>query len=361
LKVLFVITRADHGGAQVAVLDLVGHLPEGIHPVVAAGERGFLEDECVKMGVPFRLVPHLVQPMSPKNDLLALLEVWRLIRSEKPAVVHSHTSKAGLLARVAAWAAKTPSVFTAHTWSFDEGVPRLRQILGIPLERLVSRLGGKIITVSDANTEKALKRRIAPADRIVRIWNGAPDTVQLASPGTHTPMVMISVARMVQQKDFSTLLKAAAGLTGDWQLWLIGDGPNRAQLEAQTIELGLTGRVHFLGARRDVPELLAKADLFVLASRWEGLPISINEAMRAGLPVVASNVGGVSEQVTDGVSGFLTPATDVESLRGKLQTLIDSPELTKRMGAAGRKRFEDDFRIESAIARTVEVYQSVSR
>jgi glycosyltransferase involved in cell wall biosynthesis len=361
LKVLFVITRADHGGAQVAVLDLVGHLPEGISPVVAAGEHGFLEDQCAKLGIPFRLVPHLVQPMSPKNDVRALIEVWRLIRAERPAVVHSHTSKAGLLARLAAWAARTPSVFTAHTWSFDEGVPRLRQILGIPAERLVSRLGGKIITVSDANTEKALKNKIAPAHSIVRIWNGVPDTDQRASPGTHPQPVLISVARMVQQKDFFSLLQAAAGLSGDWQLWLVGDGPNRERLEALKVELGLTDRVHFLGARRDVPELLAKADLFVLASHWEGLPISIIEAMRAGLPVVASDVGGVSEQVSDGVNGFLTPAADVDVLRSKLQKLIDSPDSMKQMGAAGRKRFEQDFRIEKAISRTLEIYESVCR
>lgn len=361
MKVLFIITRADHGGAQVAVLDLVGHLPEGISPIVAAGEHGFLEEQCKKLGVPFRLVPHLVQPMSPLDDVRAQIEIWRLIRSEKPAVVHSHTSKAGLLARIAAWAAGTPSVFTAHTWSFDEGVPRMRQILGIPMERFVSRLGGKIITVSDANTDKALKRKIAPEQSIVRIWNGVPDTDLRAKPGQRSECILISVARMVQQKDFISLLKAAAGLNGNWQLWLVGDGPNREQLEVLQRELGLMDRVRFMGARLDVPELLSKADVFVLASNWEGLPISIIEAMRAGLPVVASNVGGVSEQVTNGVSGYLIPAADVESLRDRLQKMIDSPELVQSMGAAGRKRFEKDFRIESAIAKTVEIYRSVCR
>ena len=359
MKILFVITRSDHGGAQVAVLDLVKHLPSNHLPVVAAGEYGFLQQQCDNLGIPFRFVPDLVQPISPWSDLRALIQLRGLIRREEPALVHCHTSKAGLLARVAAWSVNVPSVFTAHTWSFDEGVPHLRQKVSIPMERFAARLGGKIITVSDANTLKALRRKIAPKEDIIRIWNGIPDSEHLAKPGSNSPLTLISVARMVPQKDFASLLEVAAKLRGNWRLWLVGDGPDRPQLEALHARLGLGDRVQFLGSRLDVPELLAQSDIFVLSSHWEGLPISIIEAMRAGLPVVASDVGGVSESVIDGVTGLTSRPRDTEHLTDRLQLLIDSPDLLSRMGQAGREAFFCHFRIESSIQRTLEVYEEV--
>lgn len=359
MKILFVITRSDHGGAQVAVLDIVRHLPPSHRPVVAAGEYGFLQQQCEKLGIPFRFVPTLVQPISPWSDLRALIYLRRLIKREQPALVHSHTSKAGILARLAAWSVGVPSVFTAHTWSFDEGVPHLRQKVSLPMERLAARLGGKIITVSDANTRKALLRKIAKKEDIIRIWNGVPDSPHRANPGSNSPLTLISVARMVPQKDFASLLEAAAKLRGNWRLLLVGDGPDRPHLEALNAKLGLGDRVQFLGSRLDVPELLAQSDIFVLSSHWEGLPISIIEAMRAGLPVVASDVGGVSESVIDGVTGLISHPRDVNHLRECLQILIDSPELIAKMGQTGRESFYRDFRIEGSIKKTLEVYESV--
>jgi glycosyltransferase involved in cell wall biosynthesis len=361
LKILFVITRSDHGGAQVAVLDLVRHLPPGIEAVVAAGEYGFLQQQCDKLGIPFRYVPSLVQPISPFNDLRALFHLYRLIVTEEPVLVHSHTSKAGLLARLTAWIMGVPSVFTAHTWSFDEGVPHLRRHISIPMERLAARLGGKIITVSDANVQKALRHHIAREEDIVRIWNGVPDLCHRANGGLGSPLTITAVARMVPQKDFASLLEAASGLRGNWRLWLIGDGPDRACLEAQHARLRLGDRVQFLGDRLDVPELLAQSDVFVLSSHWEGLPISIIEAMRAGLPVVASNVGGVKELVAHGITGLLSRPDNSEHLRACLQALIDAPERMARMGQAGRASFECNFRIETSVSRTLEVYASVCR
>lgn len=361
MKILYIITRSDHGGAQVAVLDLVRNLPSEYRPVVAAGEYGFLQEECDKVGIPFRYVPGLVQPMRPFRDLKALWYLRGMIRRVKPDIVHVHTSKAGLLGRVAAWLNGTPSVFTAHTWSFDEGVPRLRRWISIPLERMAATLCDKIITVSDANTEKAIRSSVTKRSNLVRIWNGVPDSPFRAAPGTHSTPTIIMVARMVPQKDFANLLEAVSTLPGKWRMKLVGDGPNRPHLQAQCTALGLDERVEFLGNREDVAMLLSQADIFVLSTNWEGLPISILEGMRAGLPVVASDVGGVKEQVIHGETGFITRPRDPADLRAHLQVLLESPGFMARMGEAGRRRFEAEFRIDMSVNKTVEIYQSVCR
>jgi glycosyltransferase involved in cell wall biosynthesis len=359
MKVLYIITRSDRGGGQVALLDLLANLPPGIEPVVAAGEEGFLSETCAQRGTPFRLVHGLVAPISPLRDCSALARLIRLIRVEKPGLIHAHTSKAGILGRIAAWLTRTPIIFTAHTWSFDEGVPSLRRTVAIPLEKFAALLGGRIITVSDANTNKALRHRIAPKQRMIRIWNGVPDSELRARPGSRDQITMISVARMVPQKDYELLLRSLVGVEGNWRLQLVGDGPLRPSLEALAQELELTGQLEFLGERNDVASLLSKADVFILISKWEGLPISIIEAMRAGLPVIATDVGGVSEMVEENANGFLTRMDDEEMLRGCIRRLIASPNLMAQMGAVGRRRFECDFRIETNVAKTVAVYEEV--
>jgi SAM-dependent methyltransferase len=156
------------------------------------------------------------------------------------------------------------------------------------------------------------------------------------------------------------VLRALSGLKDlDWQLELIGDGPLRGQLEALTQSLDLTSRVTFLGFRRDVPERLAEAQVFLLISKWEGFPRSILEAMRAGLPVVASDVGGVQESVVDGTTGYVIPRGDTVRLRECLRKLITSAELRASMGAAGRARYEDKFTFDRLVERTTKVYESV--
>jgi glycosyltransferase involved in cell wall biosynthesis len=147
-----------------------------------------------------------------------------------------------------------------------------------------------------------------------------------------------------------------AGVAGTWRLQFAGDGPERGACEAAARAAGIADRVEFLGARGDIPGLLANADLFVLSTHWEGLPLSILEAMRAGLPVIATQTGGVGEAVQDGVTGFLTAPGDLMDLRIRIQQLLSSRELVRQMGAAGRKRYERDFQISSMVQGTLAAY-----
>ena len=146
-----------------------------------------------------------------------------------------------------------------------------------------------------------------------------------------------------------------------WELDLIGDGPLQLAVEAQARRLGIAERVRFLGLRRDVAERLAQSQLFVLATRWEGFPYTILEAMRAGLPVVASDVGGVREAVVHGETGLLVPRGDEQALRQRLSEMLASVDLRQRLGAAGRRRFEATFTFARMIDKTAAVYSRGSR
>lgn len=356
VKILHVITRSEIGGAQVVVRELVRNLPAGYLPLVAAGEHGYLEEECARLGVQFHLVPGLVRNINPLSDVSALFRLIGLIRREKIDIVHAHTSKAGVLARVACWLTGTPSVFTAHTWSFDEGISLSQKHIAIPIERFAALIGGTIIAVSDANRQKALRQRIVAPHKVVRIWLGLPDLPERAQPDLPGRIHIMMTARFAAQKDHSTLLRALVRVSGDWNLTLVGDGPlfNESRLLAR--KLGIEDRVCFMGNQSNVPHLLARASIFVLSTRWEGLPVSILEAMRAGLPIVASNVGGINEMVTDGLTGLLTTPEDEVSLAAALQRLVDSPELRRSMGVCGRVRYEADFQIANCIQEHIDLY-----
>lgn len=252
-------------------------------------------------------------------------------------------------------------VFTAHGWAFTEGVPERERRLYACAERLVAPLADRIITVSDHDRELALAHRVAAPERLVTIHNGVPDVPSslFARPSEGPPRLAM-VARFEPQKDHFTLLDALAGLIDvSWELELIGDGPWRKAVEKRVEDLSLVRRVRFLGARKDVAQLLARAQVVVLSSKWEGLPRTILEAMRAGLPVVASDVGGVREAVADGETGFLVPRGDVAVLRDRLLRLIQSPQLRVRMGQAGRSRYERHFTFERMFDETMSVYEAV--
>jgi glycosyltransferase involved in cell wall biosynthesis len=361
MKILHVITRGDCGGAQVALLNLVRHMPAGYEVVVAAGEEGYLRDQCEKHGIRFLFVRDLVRDVNPLRDVLSLGRLVILIRRENPDVVHAHTSKAGINARIAAWVAGKPSVFTAHSWSFDNGLSRFVEWLAVPMERVAAHISGPIIAVSEANARKAISNSIAPKKKIIRVWLGIPDSSLRAAPGGAGPIKMIMVSRFAIQKDHQLLLRSVASISGDWILQLVGNGPFLDSSKRLAKELDIENRVEFLGERSDVPELLSQAHIFVLASKWEGLPVCILEAMRAGLPIVASDVGGVKEMVTVGVNGFVPERGDASQLHHSLENLIESRELRIKMGEASRSRYRKDFQIISYVQGTCAVYGSLFR
>lgn len=365
MKITYVITRSDSiGGAHVHVRDLsLRLLSEGHSVHVLVGGEGPFTRQLSDRGIPFISIPDLVRPISPRNDVMAVFHLRRVLAKLNPDLVSVHSSKAGWLGRVAARSLGIPVVFTAHGWAFTEGVPDNQRRLYVLAEKVAARLADRIITVSDHDRKLALMYRVAPASKLVCIHNGMPDISSryMAQPETNPPRI-IMVARFEEQKDHRSLLEALAQLQDiAWTLELVGDGPLRQSSERLAETLGIRHRIDFVGAVDDVTERLARSQIFVLVSKWEGFPRSILEAMRAGLPVVASDVGGVSESVADGVNGFLVPRGDVGTLKHRLELLLFDPEKRRAMGHAGRLRFEEEFTFDRMFESTMRVYREVLR
>lgn len=363
MKIVFVITRSDAiGGAHVHVRDLASRLlADGHEAVVLAGGQGPFTRQLVERGIPVRSLQSLTREIEITKDVKAFLELRRELAALKPDLVSTHSSKAGWLGRVAARSLGLRVIFTAHGWAFTDGVPEKRRRLYVLAEKLAARFADRIITVSNYDRDLAIEHGVAPAAKLISVHNGMPDvaSVYFAQPDKEPPR-LIMVARFEEQKDHKTLLEALSELKDlPWQLELVGDGPLRSEMDRLGEKFGIKHRIDFVGAVDDVVQRLAKAQIFVLTSRWEGFPRSILEAMRAGLPVVASDVGGVAEAVDDGVSGFVVPRGDVEALKQRLQRLLLDPELRKSMGTNGRQRFEREFTFERMFEKTVAVYREV--
>ena len=224
------------------------------------------------------------------------------------------------------------------------------------------RLSSAIICVSEYDRQLALRMDVGNALLLTRIHNGVPEVSadQRSVPHRVGVLRIICVARLDVPKDHALLLDALDMLKElPWILELIGDGPLTQDIQQKTRDLGLADRVEFSGLCNDVPARLAASDVFVLTSDWEGLPLSILEAMRAGLPVVSSDVGGVSESVTDEVTGFLIPKGDKTTLANRLMRLLSDASLRRKMGLAGRAAYEREFSFEVMFQRTKKVYEDV--
>jgi glycosyltransferase involved in cell wall biosynthesis len=361
LRIVYIITKASPiGGAQIHVRDLAAAVAaQGHAPTVITSGSGTFIDDLRALGIPVVVLRHLTAPIRPLDDVRALREVHSALADLKPDLIAAHSSKAGVLARLAARRLSVPVVFTVHGWAFTPGVPPLEAAIYRQVERLVGPLASRIITVSEYDRRLGLEARIAPSDRLVTVHNGMPDVAPaLRADPERSPVRLVMVARYGAQKDHPTLLRALASLRKHaWELDLIGDGPLMGEAEALSRELGLNGRVHFLGQRNDVDQRLAAAQVALLVTNWEGFPLSILEAMRAGLPVVASDVGGVAESVRDGESGYLVPRADVTQLRDRIERLLTDPGLRASLGASGRERFVRDFTLDVSVARTLAVYR----
>lgn len=355
---MYVITRPERGGAQTHVLELLRGLPDPtLATLVTGNDRDlFLIEEARLLGARTVILPELTQPLSPRKDFTALWSLFRMLRQERPRVVHAHSSKAGLLTRLAARIAGVPSVFTAHGWAFTDGVSPRRQRLALTLERLVGRLG-QVITVSEFDRRLALSRGVGRANDMVAIHNALPNLFvpQARAPEPDVPLRVMMVARFSDQKDQSLLLRAAAQVP-QVRLVLVGDGPQLEAARALADHLGV--QADFLGSRADVPELLASAHVFALISHFEGFPISTLEAMRAGLPVLLSDVGGSGEALGDGEpeAGIMVPRGDEEALVTALRALAADPEWVARLGRGARAVFLQRFTADEMLRRTWAVY-----
>ena len=358
-RILYLITRAERGGAQMHLLDLAMGMRDEFDIHVATGEEGFLTEACAERGIEAHVLPNLEREIRPLPALKALLELRQLMATLQPDLVHAHTFKAGFLGRFVAKRLKIPAIYTVHMWPFGRAVPLSWRLVAPVCERFAAGWCDRIISVSELGTRDAAEFKIGQKEQVVPILNGIPDHPLRAELDRDKPLSCAMVARFTDFKDHGVLLRAFARVPGEVRLKLVGDGGTMAAAQKLAEDLGIRDRVEFKGSRGDVPEILAQTDVFVLASKTETLPISILEAMRAGLPVIASDVGGVSEEVIDGETGILVEPGSVDELAAALNRILADKALRIAMGKKGRRRFEQIFIAEEMINKTSAVYRQV--
>ena len=357
-KLLIVITLAEVGGAQTCVAQLLPALVREYDVTVATHGDGPLRSAIHESGARSVELAQLRRRIGLR-DVAALVELVRLIRSLRPQIVHTHSSKAGILGRLAAAICRTPVVlFTAHGWAF-KAEPGFKSRLYLHADRWVGRITSTVICVSETEKVHGLAARTCRADRTVVIRNGVDARgFRSEAPTNHHDPVLVTVGRLQAPKDFPTLIAALARLRDvSFRARIVGDGPDRQLVTAAIREAGLEDSVELLGGRDDVAALLADADCFVLSSRSEGLPLSVLEAMASGLPVVASDVGGVHELV-DEATGTLVPPNDPDALAEALRHLLLDPALRRKLGSAGHARVLTDFTVERFQQAHLELYRA---
>jgi glycosyltransferase involved in cell wall biosynthesis len=363
-RLAYIVTRAHHGGAQGHVAALLCHFRQHYDVYLATGEEGYLTDVAKAWGVPVTILPHLRPEVSPRtivSDFRAFCQIWRWLGSIRPSLLHAHSSKAGSLGRCAAVLRRVPTVFTAHGWGFTEGIPFAQKMMALGAEWLVARVTNAIITVSQVDHDLGLRYRVRPRGRMVTIHNGIEQDAPMSVPNPDQTVHLVCVARFSPQKSQALLVRALEAVHEPWHLSFVGEGPLEDEVRRLVLERGLESRVDFLGARDDVADILARSQIFILPSNWEGFPLTILEAMRAGLPVVASDVGGVREAVVEGVTGYLIPRDDVRTLTERLTRLIRDDSLRTMLGMRSREMFLSEFADTQMFAKVQVVYSEFAK
>jgi glycosyltransferase involved in cell wall biosynthesis len=367
LRVVQVITKLDVGGAQETVLLICRSLPrERYDLAVVAGPElgaggGELRSEIEALGVPVTIEPALRRAIHPVRDLVAVAKLWARWRRDRPDVVHTHSSKAGVIGRIAAWLAGVPvRVHTVHGWSFREHQHRALRWVFVVIERALAKGTTAIVVVAEADRLAGLAYGIGRPEQYHLIRSGIDLEAfrPRAARMERARRRVVTVTRLAPPKDLGTLLRAMAETSSETSLVVVGEGPELEAARGAALDLGLADRVEFAGVRRDVAHVLGQASVFVLSSKSEGLPRAILEAMAAKVPVVATDVGGVPDAIDDGVTGILVPVGDAPAMARAINRLLDDPEEASRIADRGSQAVVG-FSAATMTAGLAELYRSL--
>lgn len=377
--VVHIITKLELGGAQQNTLFTVANLERSKYePVLISGTRGILVDDAKKInGATVYLIPELVREIRPFQDVVAFLKIRRILKElKKPfsqMIVHTHSSKAGILGR---WAARVSGIHliihSIHGFGFHDFQPSFLRAFYICMERLTSLVTTRFIAVSRATIEKGVAKRIFTRDKTVLIRSGIDirefqdvtcDKVEKKKEwglDAGCPLVAMIACLKTQKSplDFVNVAKIVSDAIAPVRFLLIGDGVLRSEIEALIQKVGMEGKILLLGWRNDIPEILRCVDVLVLTSLWEGLPRVFPQAMASGVPVVATDVDGAPEAIEHGINGFLTPPKDVHAMAEKVIYLIRHPKEAQEMGKKGRD-LVDEFDIWKMLAQQQALYASL--
>jgi glycosyltransferase involved in cell wall biosynthesis len=352
------ITRLNIGGPAIHTILLTRDLNDGVEfrSVLVTGtpapHEGDMADLARANDVEPLVMPALGREISPLDDLAALAKMVRLVRHVRPDVVHTHMAKAGTVGRLAAQICRVPLiVHTYHGHVFHSYFGPLKTRVFLTIERALGLRTDRIVVVGDRQRDEIARFGVAPFSKLEPIRLGLELHPFLSAENckgqlraelgvsAQTRLVGI-VARLVPIKAHEDFFQAALDVRAELPntcFLVVGDGARRAELDALVGRLNLSDNVRFLGWRRDMPRIYADLDVVALASRNEGSPVSLIEALAAARPVVATAVGGVPEVVVDGETGLTVPPDRPRALAASIVRLLREPELGERFGAAGRR------------------------
>lgn len=345
MRVLHVITLGELGGAQRYVAELAARQRRcGWTVELATGSLGWLSEQEQAFDEVHHL-PSLIRDISPKRDYAALRAIRGLLRSTSYDAVHTHSSKAGLLGRVAASLEGVPMVaHTSHGSPLAERISRLRWIVYWCAEQLGGMLSDRLFAVSNAE-RLVLRRWLRLRPDALRVMTIVPDYVRAVSPGwlprPASSCDLVAIGNLYRNKGYDVLFAALAGLARRYpevRLTIYGEGPERRALEELATRLGVSDRVCLAGHVPDATARLRAAGVFVMPSRKEGLPLALLEAMATAMPIVATDVGAVSEALGSGVP--VARADSADELGRLLDSALSSEERRVAMGRAARESFE---------------------
>ncbi len=352
IKVFHIITKLELGGAQRVTLQTLSNLNrELFSPGLVTSSQGMLLGEALQIDdLQVFLISSMVREISPVRDLMALLKIWRILRSEKVTIVHTHCSKAGVLGRWAAYLAGVPiRIHSVHGFAFSRFLPRRQRWLYLLMEKLTSRITTHFFVDSLANAEQAKRHRLFRRNNYSQITPGislsqfAEAKVDVEGERKRLGIspdekVVGMIACFKPQKaplDFIRLAGKVVERLPESKFLLVGDGELRGEIERLIRKLGLKSRVILTGWRWDIPQIISMCQVIVLTSLWEGMPTVLPMAHAMKKPVVATMVDGSAEVIRDGKDGFLVPPRNSEAMAERVIYLLQHPEAAHKMGESG--------------------------
>ncbi|MEW6558416.1 MAG: glycosyltransferase family 4 protein [Elusimicrobiota bacterium] len=381
IKVAHIITLLELGGAQENTLYTCEHLDKNKFDVILiCGKGGFLDNKTQNIKTYF--VNELIREICPVYDFIAFVKIYKIIKKEKPDIVHTHSSKAGILARWAAWLNNlilhytlhithyTKIIHTFHGFGFHDYQNYFVRKVFIFVERLTSKITDKLIAVSNENISKGLKNKIGIEQKYTVIRSGIKlNNYQIDIEiekkkkefGITTENVVGMVACFKPQKaplDFVKVARLVCNEKPDTKFILVGDGVLRNKIEIEIKKLQLEKNFILTGWRQDVNEFMKIFDVFVLTSLWEGLPRTIVEAMASGKPVVATYIDGTKEIVQEGLTGFFVQPHETEKMAERILRLLNNSDLGKKFSEEAKKRVQE-FDIDLMVSQQQSLYLSL--
>ena len=374
INILYVITKLELGGAQKQLLSLICKLDkERFKPFLFTAEEGLLIPEALSIyGLTLIKSIYLERAINPFKDFFALLEICRFIKNNEINIVHTHSSKAGILGRWAARLAKVRVILhTVHGWSFHDYQSTLKKRFFVWLEKLSAKFTDRIIVVSHYDREKGLKNRIGKESKYCLIRCGI-DYKEFSNKNKQnlrkelgisaSDLVVGMIACLKPQKspqDFIKLADLVRKVIPEAKFLLVGDGILRNKVQRLITKLNLQNTVILTGWRRDIPQILSTLDVFTINSLWEGLPVTVLEAMAACRPVVVTQTGGVQEVIVEGETGFLVFPRDIKKMAERLSVLLKDARLREAIGQKAKNSLGMNFCLENMINNTQRCYEDL--